>query len=199
MFDDLPFSLQFDHDEQRARLDLYCSMVSVVGVAAAIAVARLASRHPSYAVGAVAVGLAGMWLMYRAGVASARAYGALLVVIARWDEERIQVAATETRAVALKSHLAGTVDTSCWQRWRWRCFRMRAAAMQSAPLPPAVSGQRGSPPSRRWGDPYIPVAAGPTTAVRSGTPRAGTATSGPRARRAPDGPSPGQYAPHDLS
>jgi hypothetical protein len=82
VFDDLPFSLRVNHDEQRTRLDLYCSMVVVIAVVTVGAAARFAG-HGWYAVGAVALGLAGIWLTYRAAVASARAYGGLLVRIAK--------------------------------------------------------------------------------------------------------------------
>jgi hypothetical protein len=41
LFDDLPFSLRVEHDEQRTRLDLYCSMVFVIALTTAIAVVGL--------------------------------------------------------------------------------------------------------------------------------------------------------------
>src|SRR5215217_187218 len=83
IFEGIPLLIKIEHDEQRTRLDLYCSMVFVVLVVTLVAVARFAAHHLSYAVFAAAIGLSAMWLMYRDGVASARAYGSLLVVIAR--------------------------------------------------------------------------------------------------------------------
>jgi len=84
VFDRLPLSLQAEHDEQRTKLDLYCSMVFIVAVVTLTAAARFAERNWDYSVGAVAVGTVGMWLMYRAAVASARAYGGLLLLIAKY-------------------------------------------------------------------------------------------------------------------
>lgn len=88
LFDDLPFSLKVEHDEQRTRLDLYCSVVVVTGAVTMLAVARFAEQHPGYSAAAATVGLVTMWLMYRAAIASARAYGRLLVTISRWDQAR---------------------------------------------------------------------------------------------------------------
>jgi hypothetical protein len=79
VFDELPQSLREDHDEQRTRLDLYCSMVFMV----AVGVVRFIPQHWPYAVGSAAIGAVGMWLMYRAALATARAYGQLLVAIGR--------------------------------------------------------------------------------------------------------------------
>lgn len=85
VFDMLPPSLQLAHDEQRTRLDLYCSMVVVVAVVTALGTARVADES-WYAVGIVAIGLIAMWLVYRAAVATARAYGPLLVKIATYAD-----------------------------------------------------------------------------------------------------------------
>jgi len=82
VFDQLPSSLQGEHDEQRTRLDLYCSMVFVLTFSTIIAATRLIALDQPYALGALMYGIAGVWLMNRATVASARAYGALLLVIA---------------------------------------------------------------------------------------------------------------------
>ncbi len=81
-FDSLPESLQQEHDEQRTRLDLYCSMVFVTAFAATVSALRL-STFEGYVIGSLLVGLVLMWLMYRAALASARAYGLLLISIAR--------------------------------------------------------------------------------------------------------------------
>lgn len=86
VYDTLPFSLQVEHDEQRTRLDLYCSMVVVLAVVTALAVLRLRA-NPGYAAGAVVCGATGMWVTYRAAVASARAYGGLIVLAAQHAAE----------------------------------------------------------------------------------------------------------------
>lgn len=82
VFDELPLSLRIEHDEQRTRLDLYCSMVFVLAFVVLVAVIRFAVHHPIYAVASVAVGSAAMLLMYRAAIVSARAYGGILRVAA---------------------------------------------------------------------------------------------------------------------
>lgn len=87
VFDDLPGSLQVEHDEQRTRLDLYCSMVFVLLVVTAISVARLASFGWAWILGSLFVGLLAAWLMYRAAIASARAYGSILLVVAQHVEK----------------------------------------------------------------------------------------------------------------
>jgi hypothetical protein len=87
VFDTLPFSLRVEHDEQRTRLDLYCSMVVVFGAVTAVAAARLLDAR-GYLAGSVATGLVGMLVTYRAAVASARAYGGLLLLIRRHVDER---------------------------------------------------------------------------------------------------------------
>lgn len=89
VFDTLPVSLRTEHDEQRTRLDLYCSMVFVLGFSELIAAARLGAHHWPYAATAIAIAVIGMFVMYRAALASARAYGSLLVTIAKfWKESR---------------------------------------------------------------------------------------------------------------
>lgn len=87
VFDELPFSLQVEHDEQRTRLDLYGSMVFVVLVATAIAVARFAPHHWAYALGSIVIGLVSTALMYYAGIAAARGYGGVLVLISSYAPE----------------------------------------------------------------------------------------------------------------
>lgn len=79
----LPFSLQVQHDEYRARLDLYCTMVFVFPVLAALAVVRLYPYRP-YAITAVVVMAVLCWWIYRAGIASARAWGQTLELIAAY-------------------------------------------------------------------------------------------------------------------
>jgi hypothetical protein len=81
-FDRLPVSLQEEHDQFRARLDLYCSLVVVFAVTGLIGVALLAAFSLEHAAITAGSALALMWLSYRAAIASARPYGALLGVIA---------------------------------------------------------------------------------------------------------------------
>jgi len=57
-------------------------MVFVEAIVCAFSIARL-HDHPAYAAGAGAVGVTCVWLTYRAGVASARVYGLILVEIRR--------------------------------------------------------------------------------------------------------------------
>lgn len=80
VFDDLPLSMQVGHDVQRNRLDLYCSMVFVLGLAGVVTVARLWA-HDSYAWGAAAITVVAIWFTNRAAIASARSYGGILVTI----------------------------------------------------------------------------------------------------------------------
>jgi hypothetical protein len=82
-FDDLPASVREEHDDQRTRLDLYCSMVFVMLLVTVVAAVRLGPQHRPAALVAVGVGLMAAALMYRAAVASARAYGGLLVLASR--------------------------------------------------------------------------------------------------------------------
>lgn len=89
VFDDLPPSLQVEHDEQRTRLDLYCSMVFVSVLVAAVAACRLAPHGLAWAVGGAIVGLVLAGLMYRAAMASARAYGNVLEIVALNVKERV--------------------------------------------------------------------------------------------------------------
>lgn len=85
-FDELPTSMQVSHDQRRTRLDLYCAMVVVIGVATVLAIGVLwgADGYPLVAAG---LGTAAMFLHYRAAVASARLYGTTLVILAEWLEE----------------------------------------------------------------------------------------------------------------
>lgn len=82
-FDRLPLSLQVAHDEQRTRLDLYCTMVFVLTLVAAVAVSRYIRTYPGYAVAALALCAIGGWVSYWSAIASARAYGSVLGSIAR--------------------------------------------------------------------------------------------------------------------
>lgn len=82
VFDDLPFGLQLAHDEQRTRLDLYCSMVFVIAISTLAGVFRFGFEHWEYQVGAVALGLTTSWVLYFAALSSARHYGSVLIAIA---------------------------------------------------------------------------------------------------------------------
>jgi hypothetical protein len=81
-FERMPRSMQVEHDEQRTRLDLYCTMVFVVGALTAAAVVAFRQVGPQFVVASTVGGLVGMWVMYRAALASARAYGLLMVTVA---------------------------------------------------------------------------------------------------------------------
>jgi hypothetical protein len=81
-FDRLPLSLQITHDQQRSRLDLYCSMHFVIAVAAAVAAIRLGPGHWTYVTASFGIATLAIWVLYRAAVASARHYGTVLVSIA---------------------------------------------------------------------------------------------------------------------
>ncbi|TCC34944.1 hypothetical protein [Kribbella sindirgiensis] len=86
VFDSLPPSLRSSHDEQRGRLDLYCTMYLVLMLAGVIAVLRFIPVHWGYSVAAVGITALSVWTVYRAAVASARYYGSLLVTIANYDD-----------------------------------------------------------------------------------------------------------------
>jgi hypothetical protein len=112
-FDVLPLSLRIEHDEQRTRLDLYCSMTFVIALVAVIAVARFAARHWTYSAGALIVGAVGIALMYRAALASARAYGRLLLLIAKYAPEPIS-----SGRLARASRLLHLPKRVLWATWR---------------------------------------------------------------------------------
>lgn len=84
-FDRLPASLQITHDQRRSRLDLYCAMVVVISLTTTLAVGVLWGVD-QYALIAAGLGVAGVSLNYRAAVASARAYGSVLVALVKWAE-----------------------------------------------------------------------------------------------------------------
>ncbi|WP_153395059.1 hypothetical protein [Ornithinicoccus halotolerans] len=91
-FDDLPFSLRVEHDEQRTRLDLYCSMVFVAAFVGLLSAFRLSQLGIGHVAVTLILTLGMMLVMYRAALASARAYGLLLVTIAdrlRCENEHI--------------------------------------------------------------------------------------------------------------
>lgn len=67
----LPPSLQSSHDEQRGRLDLYCSMFLVAVSSGLIAALRFNYTYAIYTVVSVIVASVAAWSLYRAAVASA--------------------------------------------------------------------------------------------------------------------------------
>lgn len=107
VFDDLPFSLRLTHDEQRTRLDLYCSMVFVLLLAATTAVARFGFRHWGYQTAGVVLAGLGCWVMYRAAISSARHYGGVLETIASHVSEK-RAAEAERRSQRIRDLLVVT-------------------------------------------------------------------------------------------
>ena len=83
VFDDLPSSLQQSHDEERNRLDMYCSMVFVLALSGFATLVRLGPRSWPYALGFAAIDIVGLRVMYGAALATARAYGSVLLTIMR--------------------------------------------------------------------------------------------------------------------
>jgi hypothetical protein len=81
VFHTLPASMQIEHDQYRTRLDLYCSLVIVFALSTLGAVAALAQFGWEYIAASVAVGSLLLVLSYRAAIASARAYGNMLITI----------------------------------------------------------------------------------------------------------------------
>jgi hypothetical protein len=86
-FHRLPQQIQEEHDEQRTRLDLYSTMLGVVGAVSVAGMVRL-MLHPYYVVGIAVLGALAAVAVHRATVATARAYGNLLLVIARQPDKR---------------------------------------------------------------------------------------------------------------
>lgn len=82
VFHELPVTLQTEHDQFRSRLDLYCSLVLVFCFTGVIATLLLRGLGAALVASAAGIALALAWLSYRAAIASARAYGGLLQVIA---------------------------------------------------------------------------------------------------------------------
>lgn len=93
--DRLPTGLRVVHDQHRNQLDLYCSMVFVAALITAFAAIRLSPNHWPYAIVGIAAGIVGMWLAYRAAIASARLYGLALVTIAERIQDQTKSATSE--------------------------------------------------------------------------------------------------------
>jgi hypothetical protein len=78
VFDDLPLSLKIEHDEQRARLDMYSSMVYIVVLVSVVGAVRFCIQDVRYSVASVVIGALCGVLMYRAALTTARAFAGLL-------------------------------------------------------------------------------------------------------------------------
>jgi hypothetical protein len=116
VFDRLPFSLKLAHDEQRGRLDVYCSMSFVIPLVTILALARFGLHHRMYSFGALTIGFVAAAFFYRAAVASARYYGGLLVEIAVYDTSDVPSTGASGNSSARAANLRG----------RWRQFRERS-------------------------------------------------------------------------
>jgi hypothetical protein len=79
-FHRLPPNLQSEHDEQRSRLDLYCTLV-VVSIALALVSVVMLGQFGLPALIALTLGLGASWFFYRAAIASAAGYGSVLIAI----------------------------------------------------------------------------------------------------------------------
>ena len=76
--------MQLSHDEQRARMDLYCSMVFVLWLTALTAMATFGWWAWPYTLAGTVLAVLASVVAYRAAVASGRYYGSLLVGISEW-------------------------------------------------------------------------------------------------------------------
>ena len=98
-FDEMPLSLQIQHDEFRSRLDLYCTLVAVFVISGVIGVlAGVGAEHGARTMlvtAALTVVLT--WLSYRAAIASARGYGSVLVTIAKRSASRSEAASLRSK------------------------------------------------------------------------------------------------------
>lgn len=80
VFSKLPFDLQLAHDEERSRLDLYCSMVFILWFAVIPTSVAFFPRWEAWPI-CLTAGALGSWICYSAALATARHYGAILVSI----------------------------------------------------------------------------------------------------------------------
>ena len=80
VFDDLPPGVQLEHDQFRARLELYCSLFVVFLISGALGVVVLDHTARFTILGSL---LALAWISYRAAISSAREYGRVLQTIGR--------------------------------------------------------------------------------------------------------------------
>lgn len=84
IFDSLPFSMRVSYDEQRGRLDLYCSLVLILELAGFAAFMSFVWNNWVYAVVSWMLLSLVAFFSYRAAIASARYYGVLLVTVSRY-------------------------------------------------------------------------------------------------------------------
>ena len=91
--DSLPRTLRNEHDDYRARMDMYCTLVLVfvtLMVMAAWAVSG-PGHLPNWGQVAIPLGYASLgWMAYEAAIASARGYGAVLVEIDAFVRRQLQ-------------------------------------------------------------------------------------------------------------
>lgn len=83
-FDELPEPIRSEHDQHRARLDLYCTLEPTFVVLAAVSIGTLAGRTAEFRVAGLVIGtveLALATLCYHSAIASAHAYGTVLLAI----------------------------------------------------------------------------------------------------------------------
>lgn len=84
--DRLPATIVAEHDDYRARLDMYCALMLVLGLLAMVSVICF-SGHSTDLFWRVVVPVGypvGVWICYRAAVASARGYGQALRETSNW-------------------------------------------------------------------------------------------------------------------
>jgi hypothetical protein len=81
VFDELPATLKLAHDQHRARLDVYCSLVLVFALTGVIGIGLLATYGREHVLATAAAAAVLTWLSYRAAIASASAYGGILELI----------------------------------------------------------------------------------------------------------------------
>jgi hypothetical protein len=86
-FHTLPTAVQYEHDQHRSRLDLYCSMVFVAITVGVVGLVLLWPYKWVTRASMAGVATATAWLSYRAAIGSARAYGTTLEAIATWEPE----------------------------------------------------------------------------------------------------------------
>lgn len=85
VYDSLPFTMQLSHDEQRTRLDLYCSMAFVLWFAAITSSLGFDPSLWRYWVGSIVLAACGSTMTYFAAIATARHYGSILAAISEWS------------------------------------------------------------------------------------------------------------------
>jgi hypothetical protein len=93
--DELPPALQSQHKEYRTRLDMYCCLTVAFSVLVAISVVVLRDATPIWGVlGAVVIYALLACLSYQAAIATARAYGLILLEISRYVDRQEELGET---------------------------------------------------------------------------------------------------------